>query len=575
MKIFYITLGLLALVTIKAQQFEEIQETPFKNFFYSASAVGDFNNDGFKDLFFTGAIDSDDDANVDVTFNEFYQNNNGVFFSKQLFENNAVHLSDVKFIDFDNDGFLDIITSGLSYDDVVNYQQYRFKNTGNDFELAENIPGKIYGSLEVFDFNHDGKQDYALNGTQYTPEGFTHNLDLFLNNGNGFTEIEAWMQGTQNGDFKLIDINNDNELDFLVFGFNAELEPIFKIYKNNNENFELSQELPAINDGKMVYADFNNDGFLDLIVTGQDKNNEGYLAFFKNDGTGNFNENIIEGEGLGAAKIDIGDLNNDGYYDFTIMGDDDNYNAQTKIFIYQPAENIFVKAENTNVYNLGSGGSIQLFDFNNDNQLDILMNGFDWADPDMLPLTKLFKNSSTEINQKPNAPTVLNSTIEDDKIVFNWSNANDDKTPENILQYELSVGSQSGKSDVAKYVVTTKNWYLIKNELPANVFWSVKAIDASKIYSESSVEKTISTLAVNENQATKIAVYPNPVNDVLYLQTKEKISAVKIYNMAGQQYSAKLISEKTIDFSQFSKGLYLVEITLQNGEKLINKIIKN
>jgi hypothetical protein len=36
-----------------------------------------------------------------------------------------------------------------------------------------------------------------------------------------------------------------------------------------------------------------------------------------------------------------------------------------------------------------------LFDFNNDNHLDVLMGGFDWK-IDLPSLTKAFKNTSTE-----------------------------------------------------------------------------------------------------------------------------------------------------------------------------------
>ncbi|MDP2454586.1 MULTISPECIES: T9SS type A sorting domain-containing protein [unclassified Kaistella] len=575
MKKFYFALGLCSVTIVQAQQFQEVQNLPFKNFYYSASAVGDIDNDGFQDIFFTGAIDSDNNNNVDVTFNELYRNNGGQFTSFQEFNTNAVHLSDVKFIDFDNDGFQDIITTGLSYNDIVNYQQYRFRNTGNGFELMKNLPGKIFGSLEVFDFNHDGKQDYALNGVRYTPNGFTYDLDLYLNSGNDFTEIKAWSEGTQNGDFKVIDVNNDNELDLIILGFNIDIEPIFKVYKNTNGTLVLSQELPVINGGKIAYADFNNDGFLDFVVHGTDKEYNGYLAFFINDGTGYFTENIIEGEGFDDSNVQVGDLNNDGYYDFIINGNDENYDGQVDIFIYNPATNNFAKSENNELYKLGSGGSIQLFDFNNDNKLDVMINGFDWTDADNLPKTKLYQNSLAGNNQKPSAPTVLNTIVEADKILFSWSGANDDKTPENILQYELNVGSASGKSDIAKYVVTTKNWYLKKAGLSSELFWSVKAIDASRAYSNNSQEKTLSILGVSDNQTTKTTVYPNPAKDILHINTNEKIDAVKIYNLAGQQNVAKQISDKVIDVSTLAKGMYLVEITLQNGEKVTRKIIKN
>jgi len=574
MKKIYFAIGLLSLTSVNAQQFEEVSGTPFKDFFYSASAVADFNNDGFQDIFFTGAIDSNNNNEVDLTFNEFYQNNNGTFAVQQSFETNAVHLSDVRSIDFDNDGLPDLVTTGLSYNDVVNYQQYRFKNTGSGFELVENIPGRIFGGLDVFDFDHDGKQDYALNGMQYVENvGFTNYLDFYKNTGNGFTKTENWMPGISNGDFKLLDINNDNELDYVVYGFDEDQNGVFNVYKNVDGSFVLSQELPLVNDGKIAYADFNNDGFLDLIVTGQDEEYNGYLAYFQNDGTGNFTENKIEGEGIDGATVQVGDLNNDGYYDFVVKGDDENYDGQVKVFTYQPLGNNFVKAENTNIYNLGSGGSIQIFDFDNDNKLDIMINGFDWNDPDMMPRTKLYRNVSTETNQKPNAPTQLNAIDGGDKIVFNWNGASDDKTPENVLQYELSVGSQSGKSNIAKYVVTTKSWYLKKEALPSEIFWSVKSIDAGKVYSESSQEQT-SVLSVSENQAAKFAVYPNPVKDILNIRSNEKAVSAKVYTISGQLLPVKLISEKTIDFSGFAKGIYIVEITLQNGKKVTEKVIK-
>src|SRR5690606_21589603 len=139
--------------------------------------------------------------------------------------------------------------------------------------------GKIYGSLEIFDFNHDGLIDYALNGTQYVAgTGFTYDLDFYQNNAEGFEMSNAWLPGTQNGSFKVLDLNNDNHMDVVIFGFDSELEPIFKVYLNNNGTLEFSQDLNPVSDGKMAYADFNADGFLDLVVAGVDADYNEYLA---------------------------------------------------------------------------------------------------------------------------------------------------------------------------------------------------------------------------------------------------------------------------------------------------------
>lgn len=575
MKKFYVSIFVLSAMIGKAQIFEEVSQPALQNYFYSAAAVADFDNDGFQDIFFTGAIDSDGDTKVDATSNSLYKNTNGVFSSIQDFAENSVHLSAVKFIDFDNDGLLDIITTGLSYNDIVNYQQYRFKNTGSGFSLVDNAAGKIYGGLDVFDFNHDGKQDYAINGTQYVAGvGFTHDLDLYLNTSSGFQKNTAWAAGTQNGSFKVIDLNNDNELDLIVNGYNSSYKGTFTVYINENGSLVKKSELTAVSDSKMSFADFNGDGFQDFVVAAQDGDYDPYLAVFINDGQGNFTENKIEDEGLSGGGVEVGDFNNDGYYDFVVIGDND-YESYSKIFLYNPQLQKFEKDETANLYNLGSQGTVAVFDYDNDGNLDILANGFDWDDPDLMPYTKLFKNKTTITNQKPNAPTILTATDHNNRINFSWSGATDDKTPVNSLVYELSVGSEAGKADIAKYIVTTKNWYLDKTNLPSKIFWSVKSIDAAKKYSDKSQERELSILGVADVKNTSVSIYPNPVKDLLNVKSTSKIKTHKVYNLAGQIINTKLTSDSVIDFSHLEKGTYVIEIQLENGKKTIQKVIKN
>lgn len=564
-------LAVLFPFVVQAQIFEEV-ETIFKDFYYSSSHIGDFDGDGFIDIVHNGAIDSDSDGNVDTTFNEIYKNDGGTFTLMGDLGMNSTHLGDIKFIDFNNDGLLDIVSTGLSYNDIFNYKQYRFINTGTGFELDENLSGKIYGSLETFDFNHDGKMDYALNGTQYVEAtGFTYDLDFYQNNGNGFDVSAAWLDGTQNGSFKVIDLNNDNLLDVVIFGFDADLEPIFKVYLNNEGTLEFSQDLNAVNDGKMNYADFNADGFMDLVVAGQDADYNEYLAVLWNDGTGNFTTQIIDSEGLSGSSVETGDLNNDGYYDFIVIGNDADYNGWVNIFLYNSTDKIFTKAEETGLFNLGSQGNIQLLDFNNDNHLDVLMSGFDWTHEDMPSLTKLFENLSTEENKKPMAPTELNLGREGNRLNFSWNGASDDKTPTEALQYEIKIGSTSGAQDIAKYVVTTPFWFLELEEIPVNVYWSVKSIDASKVYSDASAEEQLS---ITDNSWTNnLQIYPNPASDKIFIKA-EKLNSIELFDLQGRKLNLKLNSDNSINVSSLPKGVYMIKLN-QNGKSVSKKIVVN
>jgi hypothetical protein len=78
-------------------------------------------------------------------------------------------------------------------------------------------------------------------------------------------------------------------------------------------------------------------------------------------------------------------------------------------------------------------------------------------------------------------------------------------------------------------------------------------------------------LSINDYAARKTVVYPNPVNDELFIASEAQIKKVRIYSLQG-----KLILETAlsiIDFSSFQNGIYFVEIGSNQGKE-IRKIIK-
>ncbi|MBO9691985.1 MAG: T9SS type A sorting domain-containing protein [Chryseobacterium sp.] len=547
-------------VSLMAQDFTEVQ-TDMKNFYYSAADVADIDHNGTLDIVLNGAIDSDGDGNVDSTYNEVYQNNGTTLLPFAGLGADVTHLGDIRFIDYNNDGLMDIISTGLSYMDVVNYKQYRFKNTGTGFIKEEELPGKIYGSLDVFDFNHDGKPDYALNGTQYAHGGgFRNSLDYYKNTGAGFVMTENWVDGTQNGSFKVVDLNNDHFLDLIIIGSDINGNPVSKVYMNQAGTLTPTQDLPPIAAGKIDFADFNADGFQDIVIIGRDGNDEGYLAVLMNDGTGALIPQVIPGNDVSDMSLSVGDLNNDGYYDFIISGNE-NYNAVVKTYLYDVSNHKFNEGAASGITELGGPGLVRLFDFNNDHHPDILLGGFDWSVSDLPSQTKLFKNNSTTANAKPTAPTQLNLTRSGNRFNFTWSGGSDDKTPVNALRYEITVGSLPGAYDIARYVVTTPSWFLELDPAIQNVYWSVKSIDASKVYSEASAQSVLGTTEIKSEK--QLVIYPNPASDRVYIKG-EKISEAEMYSMDGKKINITLNGDQSIDVSHLSKGMYLLKLKIKN-----------
>ncbi|CEJ71185.1 FG-GAP repeat protein [Chryseobacterium oranimense G311] len=558
-------------VGLMAQDYIEIQ-TGMKNYYYGAADTADMDGDGKPDIVINGAIDSDHDGNVDTSFNEVYKNNGVSLMPYADLGVDATHLGDIKFMDFDNDGLLDIISTGLSYNDVVNYKHYRFRNTGTAFTKGAELEGKVYGSLEAFDFNNDGKMDYAINGTQYVEgAGFLNHLDFYRNTGTDFEIFKAWQPGTQNGSFKFIDLNNDHLLDLVILGMEQGDNPSFKVYLNQSGALVFSQDFTALAGGKMDFADFNADGFQDVVISGQDADYNGYLAVLMNDGTGNLTEQKINIPEIADSSVVIGDVDNDGYYDFMVSGNDENTNAVVKAFLYSPSAQGFIESIPTGLHALGGPGFVNLLDFDNDNRLDVLLSGFDWADPGMPSLTKIFKNTSTEVNLKPLPPAVLNLTKTGNRFNFSWSGASDDKTPTNALRYEIKVGSTPGAANIAKYIVTTPAWFLDLDPSVQNVYWSVRSIDASKVFSDASAQGSLGTRdAVKSNP---ISVYPNPASDKVFIGG-ERVSDVELYSMDGRKQNVVLNNDQSINISHLIRGAYLLKLKIKNEITIRKLIIK-
>lgn len=79
--------------------------------------------------------------------------------------------------------------------------------------------------------------------------------------------------------------------------------------------------------------------------------------------------------------------------------------------------------------------------------------------------------------------------------------------------------------------------------------------------------------------ADTIAIYPNPtINSVTITNSNsvEKISKITIYDVAGKRIytlSNNNLNSINLDVSQFSKGIYMVEITSESNLKLTKKLI--
>jgi hypothetical protein len=83
------------------------------------------------------------------------------------------------------------------------------------------------------------------------------------------------------------------------------------------------------------------------------------------------------------------------------------------------------------------------------------------------------------------------------------------------------------------------------------------------------------TLSTQDFQLEGVKLFPNPVTNVLNIQSNMSIDNVEIFNLLGQKIKELNPSSNmnTIDMSDLSKGMYLVQVNI-NGKESTYKVLK-
>ena len=83
----------------------------------------------------------------------------------------------------------------------------------------------------------------------------------------------------------------------------------------------------------------------------------------------------------------------------------------------------------------------------------------------------------------------------------------------------------------------------------------------------------VNTDVPNVESSRMFNLYPNPMDDILNIDTQENIYEIRMYNILGKMVYQGM-SEKQIDTKDFKKGTYFVQLTFNDGKKISGKILK-
>jgi len=174
---------------------------------------------------------------------------------------------------------------------------------------------------------------------------------------------------------------------------------------------------------------------------------------------------------------------------------------------------------------------------------------------------------------KPAAPTITSASINNSITAScNLSGiANSTYVIDFYISDTIIVGAEQGKTWIGSDTITTNNQGLASKtsqfniNCPFNSFLSMTAREIQKgMTSEFSPYCLITSISSYEQK--QFLLYPNPTNDVVYIQSEKVINSISIYNNIGELVITKNFNQNKVSLpvKDLPSGLYFITIKTES-----------
>lgn len=331
-------------------------------------ALGDFNNDGYVDVYCGGGSVQDPSPAA-----RLLMNNAGNIFVDQVKESGISHSGQeaaALFGDYNNDGFLDLYVVKDSPNILYkNDGKGMFSNVGVEAKVADPENGK---KVLYLDADHDGDLDLLITKSSSTI--------LYRNNSDGtFSDMAASMGlglPIKNcNDAAFADFDEDGDLD--IFLTNDE-SPNLLFSNNRGGRFTNVTSGSGLQDAKstvaVAAADYDNNGFTDLLLLSKAP---GMSGLYTNNTDGTFKPDpapwMAALRGLACKDAVFIDFDNDSFLDLFIVGNPIVRGEKGLLLFHNDAKGGFEDVSDLIPSSVAAGQQIETADYDKDGDLDIFI----------------------------------------------------------------------------------------------------------------------------------------------------------------------------------------------------------
>ena len=129
----------------------------------------------------------------------------------------------------------------------------------------------------------------------------------------------------------------------------------------------------------------------------------------------------------------------------------------------------------------------------------------------------------------------------------------------------------------AENSITITNTY-IKPNVNGSFYVGIEPVPANPCNGGPSNRQQSTIIDKADARELNLEIYPNPTNDVITIESEENIISCEVYNILGKSLLKQDFESNTqveMNLDGLSKNMYFLSVTLENGQVITKKVLKN